>query len=161
MNNKCCKKYKFKFPPLWIVIACVGLVIAISAVVINALRFIGYFERNEDPGAYGYMSLILAILICLTFIVLLVTAVISSYYEITSSQVILRWGLIKNVIDISEVKEIKYLTVSKNLNLTFNDDSYFVIIIGETWKEDFINELKEKFPKIPFIQETEDPNEKK
>lgn len=161
MKNLNAKKYKFKFPPLWIIIAIIGIALAVACVVLNAIRFIGFFERNEDPGTYGYMSLILSILICLGFIVMALTAIINSYYEITDKQVILRWGFIKNVIDLSEVKEIKYLTLSKKLELIFTDESYFLVVINDLWVEDFVNELKEKFPKIPFIQETETPTENK
>ena len=161
MKNTAFKKYKFKFPTLWIIIAAVGSMLAIACAVLNVIRFIGFFERNEGPGTYGYMSVIFASLICLAFIVMVIWAAISSYYEITDNQVILRWGVIKNVIDLNEVKEIKYLTVSKKLELIFKDESYFLIIINDVWIEDFITELKEKFPKIPFIQETETPTENK
>ena len=92
---------------------------------------------------------------------MVIAASISSYYEITSASVVLRWGFIKNVIEIKDVKEIKYLTVSKKLELIFTDETYFVIVISNDWTQDFIDELKEKFPKIPFIQETEEPKEKK
>ena len=160
MKNLATKKYKFKFPPLWIIIAVVGLAVAIACVVLNVIRFLGFIDRNEDPGIYGYMSLILAIIICIGFIVLIIAAAISSYYEITNKQVILRWGLIKNVIDMSEVSEIKFVTGSKKLELVFKDESYFLIVINPDWIEDFITELKEKFPKIPYIQETEVPTQK-
>ncbi len=161
MKKSVNKKYKFKFPKLWIIIAVFGLLLALACVALNAYRFVGFIQRNEDPGIYGYMSLILAALICLGFIVIVVWAAISSYYEITNKQVILRWGPIKNVIDMSEVSEIKFTTGAKKLELVFTDESYFLIVINKEWIEDFINELTEKFPKIPYIQETEPPKEKK
>ena len=161
MKKESVKKYKFKFPPLWIIIAVIGVCLAVACVALNAVRFVGFIKRNEDPGVYGYMSLILSVLICLAFIVMVIAASISSYYEITSTSVVLRWGFIKNVIEIKDVKEIKFLTVSKKLELIFNDETYFVIVISNDWTQDFIDELKEKFPKSPFIQETEEPKEKK
>ena len=150
------KKYKFKFPTLWIIIAIVGALLAVGCLVLNVIRFLGFIQRNEDPGTYGYMSLVFALILSVGFIVLAIWAAVSSYYEITKTTVVLRWGAIKNVIDLSEVKEIKYKTVSKKLELTFTDDSYFLILINDEWKDSFISDIKLALPKIPFIQETEE-----
>lgn len=150
------KKYKYKFTKSFYIIGILGSVIALACIVINAIRFIGLSSKQIVPGFYEYVSLILSVLLSIAFIVFIITAIKSSYYQITDKQVILKWGIIKNKIDISDVKEIKFITNTQKLELTFEDDSYFVIAVSSEWKEDFVDELRKTFPKIPYIQETEE-----
>ena len=150
------KKYKYKFTKSFYIIGILGGVIALACIVINAIRFIGLSSKQIVPGFYEYVSLILSVLLSIAFIVFIITAIKSSYYQITDKQVILKWGIIKNKIDISDVKEIKFITNTQKLELTFEDDSYFVIAVSSEWKEDFVDELRKTFPKIHYIQETQE-----
>lgn len=159
MNIQTGKKYRYRFPLLAVIIAAVGSVVAVGCIVVNLLRFISFYTENVDPGIYEYMSLIVSVALSIAFIVFASAALIKSYYTVTEKSVILKWGLIKNVIDIKEVKEIKFLTKTQKLELVFDDESYFVIAVGSPWKEEFVAEIKEKFPKIPFTQITEENKE--
>ena len=150
------KKYKYKFTKSFYIIGVLGSIIALACIAINAIRFIGLSSKEIVPGFYEYVSLILSLILSIAFIVFIVTAIKSSYYQITDKQVILKWGIIKNKSDISSVKEIKLITNTQKLELIFDDDSYFVIAVSTEWKEDFVDELRKNFPKIPYIQETEE-----
>ena len=106
----------------------------------------------------NYISIILAVALSLGFLVIAISAYFNSYYTIKDNKVILRWGIIKNVIDLSEVKEIKLLTNNGKLELVFNDDCYFVIATKPEWYESFIDEIKACCPSIIFTQETKIEN---
>lgn len=148
------KKYRYKFPAYAVVIILIGFLVAIACSVWNVLRFVGNIRKNNELTVYNYLSFILAILLSLAYIVLAAAALINSNYVITEKTVVLRWGLIKNVIDLREIKEIKLDGVKHRLELVYEDDSYFLIATDEEWYEAFVDELREKFPKIPFVQET-------
>lgn len=150
------KKYKYKFTKSFYIIGVLGGVIALACIAINVVRFIGLSSKQIVPGFYEYVSLILSVILSIAFIVFIITAIKSSYYQITDKQVILKWGIIKNKVDIFDVKEIKFITNTQKLELIFEDDSYFIIAVSSEWKEDFVDELRKNFPKIPYIQETEE-----
>ncbi len=150
------KNYKYKFSKTFYIVAIVGSVLALGCILINAVRFSVLLNKGYALGFYEYVSLILAVVLSVTFIVFIVSALINSYYKITDKSVVLKWGIIKNTIDILDVKDIKFITGKNKLELTFEDDSYFIIVVDDAWKQSFIDELKSKFPKIPYIQETEE-----
>lgn len=152
-------KYKYQFTKTFYIIAVIGGLVALGCIVVNAVRFISLLSKGIAPSFYEYVSLILSVFLSVFFIVFMISAFIKSYYKITDNAVILRWGIIKNTIDISDVKEIKLITNQNKLELIFEDESYFIIVVSDSWKEKFVDELKSKFPTIPYIQETEKASE--
>jgi hypothetical protein len=138
-----------------------GIILAIVCISLNVIKFVKNVNANVNAGIYENASTIIAVLLSLLLIVILISAFISSYYKITDKAVILKWGFIKNTINIDEVKEIKLLTDSKKLQLVFEDESFFVIVVNDEWKQEFVDEFKQKFPKILYIQETEPPKQDK
>ena len=148
--------YKYKFSKIFYIIAIVGSILAVGCIIVNVVRVINLLSNGYALGFYEYVSLILAIVLSVAFILFIITALIKSYYQITDKAVVLKWGIIKNTVDISDVKEIKFITNKNKLELTFEDESYFIIVVDDRWKEAFIDELKTKFPNIPYIQETEE-----
>ena len=144
-------KYKYQFTKTFYLIAVIGGLVALGCIVINAVRFINLLSKSIAPTFYEYVSLILSVGLSVFFIVFMISAFINSYYTITDNAVILRWGIIKNTIDIHDVKEIKLITNQNKLELTFEDESYFIIAVSDNWKEKFVDELKSKFPKKAFV----------
>lgn len=150
------KKYKYEFTKTFYIIAILGGLVSLASILINAVRFINLSSKNIALGFYEYASLILSTILALAFIVFIITAIINSYYLITEKQVVLKWGIIKNTVDLQEVKEIKFITNKGKLQLTFQDESYFIIAVSNKWQEDFISEIKQKHPTILYVQETEE-----
>jgi hypothetical protein len=159
MNNQ--KKYKFKFSKIITLVAILGVILAVACIALNVSKIIKNINANVDAGIYNNLSVGIAILLSAFLIVIIISAFISSYYKITEKEVILKWGFIKNVIKVDDVKEIKLLTDSKKLQLVFEDESFFVIVVNDEWKQEFVDEFKQKFPKILYIQETEPPKQDK
>ena len=152
-------RYKYQFTKTFYLIAVIGGLVALGCIAVNAVRFINLLSKDIAPTFYEYVSLILSVGLSLFFIVFMISAFINSYYKIEDSAVVLRWGIIKNTINIADVKEIKLITNQRKLELTFEDESYFIIVVSDNWKEKFVDELRAKFPKIPYIQETEKASE--
>ena len=150
------KNYKYKFSKIFYIVAIVGSILALGCIAVNVVRVVNLSSKGYALGFYEYVSLILAVVLSIAFLVFIVTALIKSYYQITDKAVILKWGIIKNKVDISDVKEIKLITNKNKLELTFEDESYFIIVVDDKWKESFIDELRSKFSNIPYVQETEE-----
>lgn len=160
MEKTSFKKFKYNFTKLFYTIAGVGGIIAVLCIVFNAINFVKLLKDSIEPSFYQYASLILAVVLSIAYMVLVISAIISSYYYITDKSVVLKWGLIKNVLPLNDAKGIRLITNTNKLELVFEDESWFNIEISNDLKESFVSELKSKHEKIVFVQETE-PNEPK
>lgn len=150
------KKYKYEFSKTFYIIAIIGTIVALGCIILNAVRFFNFVSKNIEPTFYEYLSLILSVVLSILFMVFIISAIINSYYTINKSQVIVTFGILKNKINASEIKEIKLLPKLNKLELTFLDDTYFIVSILPKLHEEFIDELKKNFPQIPFIQISEE-----
>ena len=148
------KKYKYTFPTTALVFLILGCIASIACFTLNVIRFSNLLSQNVEITLYNYISIILSVLLSLAFLVIAITAYFNSYYLVKDKKVVLKWGVVKNVIDLKEIKEIKLLTNNLKLELIFNDDTYFVIATRSEWFESFIDEIKTEMPNVLFTQET-------
>lgn len=149
------KKFKYKFSRLLTILLIAGIVLAVSCIALNLIRIINFAKSNVGLSVYNVFSLIIVLLLSLFFIVFAIFALIKSYYVITEKGVNFKCGFIVTKIDASEVKEIKYEAFKNRLELVFNDESFFVIVVETRSYEPFIDEFRSKFNKIPYIQISE------
>lgn len=149
------KKYKFKLSKLVIAILIVGVVVAVACSVLNVVRFVRIATSNDEIRIYDYFTLIITLAISVLFTVVAFGVIFNSYYEITKKQIILRWGILKNAIDLYEVTEIVLNLQTNKLTVNFQDESYFVIVVNKEWYESFIDDIKEVSPKILFTVNSE------
>lgn len=159
METNSNKKYKYQFNKTFYVIAIVGALVALLCIGINVYRFISLSVKDIVPGFYEYLSLILAVVLSIGFIVFVASALIKSYYEVTEKAVILRWGVVKNTLKAEEIEKIRLVTDNNQLELIFKDESYFIINVSSKDKEEFVNDVKSKFENVLYLQETEKPSE--
>lgn len=149
------KKYKYTFSSLIIGLFILGMVISVACIVLNVIRLINNINSGNEVSGYDYFILVLVVVLSLFFIVIAISSIVSSRYEITDKKIILRWGFIKNVIDINEIKELKYYPDKNRLELLFTDDAYFYVSTKPEWVYDFVDEIKVQSPKITFLQESD------
>ena len=128
------------------------MVFAIGCIIANAIRLIAKLNGNYELTIYEYISFPIIGLLAFGFIVIIVFAFFNSYYQITGDKVVLKFGLIKNVIDLNEITQIRLLTLKNKLELIFKDESYFVVATNPDWFEDFVDEIKKAKPSINFVQ---------
>lgn len=151
-------KYKFKFGKLTIGLMLVGIVVAILCLVLNIIRFLNLINGNFELSLYNYLTLIITATLSIGFIVIVLCAYFNSYYKITDKNLILRFGIIKNEFNLTDIKEVRLLTQKSKLELLFKDESYFIVSTNANWFETFVDEIKEKCPKIEFVQFSEEEN---
>ncbi len=148
------QKFKYKFTTLIIILICLLMLLALACMGLNIYRLVANITQNNEITLMNWISYGLTIILPIVAIVLGISALISSYYEITDTQVILKWGLMKNVIELKDVKSIKLRTKEGKLELVFFDDSYFTVQTNEAWFETFVDAIKQKRPKIIFEQDS-------
>ena len=149
------KKYKYKFPSSLVIVGIVGIFVAIGCMVLGVYRFLNLSNENIKPTLYQYISFALTILLPIVYMVVAVSAYFNSYYYINDKQVVLKWGVISNKFNLSDIKEVKLITNDSKLELVFLDDTYFLIATGKEWFDSFVDEIKTKKPNISYIVITE------
>ena len=150
------KQYKYKFTPLVIVLLIALSLIAVVCIGLNVYRLIDNISKNNQVTLMNWISYAVIIILSLIAIVLVISIFVKSYYQITENSVILRWGLIKNQIELNSVKQIKLSKLKGRLELIFEDESYFVILTSQLWYEEFVDQIKSKRPEIIFVQDSVD-----
>ncbi len=148
------QKFKYKFTSLIIVLICLLIVLALACMGFNIYRLITALLGNFEITLMNWISYGLLVILPIVAIVLSISALVSSFYEITNTQVILKWGLMKNTIELKDIKSVKLRGNERKLELIFYDDAYFIVQTNEEWFESFVDVLKEKRPQITFIQDT-------
>ena len=149
-------KYKYQFSKMLNVLSIVGVLVAITCIIFNVINYLNFLNANIAPGLYDYLSIFLSIGLSLFFIVFIIFAIFNSYYEITNTSIIVHYGILKSKYDCSEIKEIKLLSRFKKLTLVFKDETFFFLSMSPIYHEQFIDELKKKFPSIVFVQVSEE-----
>lgn len=149
------KNYKFKFSKIITIVGIVGIILAIVCMVAGVLRFINLNNQNIQITLYQYISFALTIILPIAYMVIAISAYFNSYYFVTDKEVVLKWGVIANKFNLSDIKEVKLLTNDKKLELVFSDDSYFLVATDPKWYDDFVDEIKAKKPNISYIIITE------
>ncbi len=152
------KKYKYKFNKKLLIVGIIGIIVAIACIVVGVLRFINLNNQDVKITTYQYISFALIIVLPIAYMVIAISAYFNSYYYITEMEVVLKWGVLANKFKLSDVKEVKLLTNESKLELSFKDDTYFVIITQKEWFEQFVDEIKSKKPNIDYIVITNPEN---
>ena len=155
------KKYKFKFSTVYIILFIAGMFLSVLAATLNVIRLIKELKSDIAISFYGYFAYGMIFVLAAAFIVLATAALVSSYYRIGDDAVILRWGFISNKIKFTEILKITCVPDKKSLELSLKDDTFFAIVIKDVWFDDFVTELKEKLPKIPYIEASSNSGEDK
>lgn len=150
------KNYKYKFSKLVVALMFVGIIVAVACLILNAIRFLNLINEKYELTLYNYLTIIITGVLSIGFIVIVLCAYFNSYYKITDKTLILRFGIIKNEFDLNDVKEVRLLTAKSKLELLFKDESYYIVSTNSNWFESFVDEIKQKCPKINFIQISED-----
>ena len=140
------KKYKFSYswPVLLLLVA--GMVISVAGVILNIIRIVD----NTSPTTYNYISLITVCLICVGFLVLAVSMLVNSYYAIDGKYFILRWGILKNQLEIKSMTRVLLDSDNRQLTIFYNEDNYFVVKSATIPFPDLVASLREVNKKIIF-----------
>ena len=146
------KKYKFSYSLPVLLLIYAGIAIAIASIVLNVLRII----NNSAPSTYNYVSLIVVGLVCIGYMALAVSMLVNSYYAIDGRFFILRWGILKNQLDIKSMTRVLLDGEKHQLTIFYNEDNYFVVKSATIPFPDLVAGLREVNKQIVFDFTTND-----
>lgn len=110
------------------------------------------FLKGDVSSAWEWMKYLLMFLVCGLLFVLVVAMLIKSQYVITDKELILRFGFIKTHYALKKIRSVRHFLGSKRLAVYFDDmkNEYAVIVVKESWFDEFVKVLREKNEAIEF-----------
>lgn len=159
MENKNVR-YPFKFTPLMLVLFLLGLVLCVGGFSLTLWRFLD-FVQGDLGNIYGWIQYVLLFFVSVFLAALIISMLIRSQYVITQEHLILQFGFIKQKYELSRIVSVHLFKGLGKLAVYFDDfkTKYAVIVVKESWYDDFAKQLIERNPKIGFSFSTPEEEE--
>ena len=141
------KKYKFSYSWPVLVLLFAGMVIAILSAVLYTLSFVRSFE---DVSTYNYVTLAVIYVVSLGYLVLAVSMLVNSYYSVDDKFFTLRWGILKNQLEIKAMTRVILDVEKHTLTVFYNEENYFVVKSATIPFPELVQSLREVNKKIVF-----------
>ena len=142
-------KFKYKFNLKIILVIVLGYALSLACLIMNIIRIINTVQAGET-GPYAIISIAVALLMSLAFIVIITSLLIDSSYVFEDKLLAIKFGLIKSTIDYSKIKQIVWFKENNKLTLYLSDESFTNVVINDNEYEAFAKTLQEKSPSISF-----------
>lgn len=154
------KSFPFRFTPVMIILFLLGLALCVAGFGLTLWRFLGFLE-NDIGSVYGWIEHLILFFVSVFLAVLIVSMLISSKYTVTDEFLILRFGFIRQKYAIKSIYSVHLFKGMGKLAVYFDDfrTKYTVIVVKETWYEEFVRALLEKNPDIGFSFSTPEEEE--
>lgn len=149
------KRYPFKFSKLMLVLFLFGLLLSITSFGLTLWRFLHFLNESPD-SIYGWIQYLILFFVSVFLAVLIIAMLIRSQYLITGTQLILQFGFIKQKYEIKSIYSIHLFNGMHKLAVYFDDfkTKYAIIVIKDSWYDDFTQTLIERKPSIGFSYST-------
>lgn len=157
------KTYKFRYSPLMYALFALLLALCAAGFALTTWRVIA----NGADDAYTWLQYILLYFVSVFLAVILIAMLIKSQYILTDHDLILQFGLIRNRYEIEKISSVHLFKGANKLAVYFDEyqTKYIVIVVKDSWYDDFVKTLLEKNEKIGFsfstAEEEEDAKKKK
>lgn len=149
------KTYKFKFSKLVLFLCFLALAVALAAIAFTIYRIHLYGFSSPTLVIQHVAILIIAVLAIIIFVSLLIRSV----YKITDKEIVLWFGIVKQVFKIADIESIHLFTKTNKLVIYFKDDKYTVIVVKPEWYNEFTKEIIARNDKIRYDVSTTDKDD--
>ncbi len=134
------KKFPYKFTTFLKCMFSLGILLAISVIVLNIFKF----AKSEVVDSYSYITLICTVVVAIFTIVLILSIVFYSRFIIDDTTLTIRWGLIKHQFKIVSITKLVKLDASNKIILYYNSDNFMYVYINSEIFDEFSKELVSK-----------------
>lgn len=135
------KTYKYKFTKLMTAFIWIGIALSVAAFGLNTY-FVFADGIDEAANAfYPILRYVLMYFVSVAAFVLLLSLILSSYYQIKYKKFKTSFGIIKSTYDIDKIQSVVLDRKTKKLSVYFDENNFIIIVVKEEWYEDFIEEL--------------------
>lgn len=145
-------KYKYKFSIKLYVLMGIGFLLAVACFIWNVIRI---FRLIEDgiTDAYTIISVSVAILMSIAFVVIISALLVDSSYVFEQNNLVIKFGFIKNVYSYKDIKQLVWFKTNNKLTIYFKDESFLTIVIEEKDYLPFANSLTLKNEKVVYYED--------
>ncbi len=159
------KRYPFQFSGLMIFLFLLALLLSFVGFGLTLWRFLD-FIKDDASSVYGWIQYLILFFVSILLAVIVIAILIRSEYVINDKELILSFGIIRTKYLIKDICSIHLFKGANKLTVYFDDfkTKYTVIVVKESWYDDFIKTLSERKPSIGFsfsTAEEEDELKKK
>ncbi|MDE7296914.1 MAG: hypothetical protein K2N84_06580 [Clostridia bacterium] len=136
------EKFKYRFPPTFIAMFCVGLLLSAAGFAINTWQLVGFLQAGDLSSVYEWMKYILLYLASGFLAVLIVSMLIRSQYVLTEKELIMQFGIVRSRYEIKKIYSV-YLRSNNKLTVYFDDfkTKFIVVSVRDVWYDEFIKAL--------------------
>ncbi len=158
--------YKFRFTTPMRITSIAILVLCAACLGVSTWYFVDFLQTGDLTSVYEWIKYALLYFVSIALAVLDVAMLLRSQYVITETDLIWKFGLIKQIFSIKKIFSVHLFRGSGKLAVYFDDfkTDYIMIVVNEEWYTDFVNQLTERNPRIAFsfsTKEEEDEIKKK
>ena len=145
-------KYKYKFSIKLYVLMGLGFLLAVACFIWNVIRI---FRLIEDgiTDAYTIISVSVAILMSIAFVVIISALLVDSSYVFEQNNLVIKFGFIKNVYSYKDIKQLVWFKSNNKLTIYFKDESFLTVVIEEKDYLPFANSLTQKNEKVVYYED--------
>lgn len=157
MGKSAIKQYKFQFSVLIYVMFGIGLALAGAGIGLTVWRII---TQGAD-GVYQWLQHILILLMSGLLTVIIISMLIKSQYILYDDNFVLQFGLIRTKYELKKIYSVHLFKGAGKLAVYFDDfkTKYVMVVVKESWYDDFVKTLLELNPNIGFSFSTAEEEE--
>ena len=154
------KSFPFKFTALMLVLFYLGLALCAFGFGFTLWRFLNFLQEDISD-VYSWIQFVLLFFVCLFLGTLIISMLCRSRYVITEKQLILQFGFIKQKYELKSIYSVHLFKGMNKLAVYFDDfkTKYTVVVVKDTWYDEFVKTLIERNPKIGFSFSTPEEEE--
>ena len=149
------KKFNYKFTATTIILAIIGIILAISCIVLNLDRMLKLL-KSDVASMTNYFSVILSIVIGIVAFVIITSFLLVSNYKVTDTHFIVSWGIVKTKYPVEKITRITFFRVSGKLVVFFDDQTGFInVCINQSEYDDLVDSIKSVNKKVFYSLDSE------
>jgi len=153
------KTYKYNFTPLLTALIIIMIFLCLGAAAYNVYNIINAVLSGASfNNAWSWFTYAVIIIVGIIGAVVFTAMLFNSRYELTETELLLRFGLIVTRYTIADMTAIHVFKKTNKLTVYFKGESYAVIVVKAEWYKDLIDSLTKINPRISFDEDIDSEN---
>lgn len=137
--------FRFKFNSTTLILIILGLLLCAAGIATSIWRLV-----NTPPqGLTECLQSPLLIGVCVFGLVVLISMLVRSQYEVDENFVTVRFGIIKSATPVKDVTAIELDKDSDKLSL-YTGETFSVILVNKEWNDEFVTAVQAVNPKVEY-----------
>jgi len=149
------KTYPYNFTKTVKILLFVLCALCAVCIGYTCYRAVVSIKSNTITDFFGVLTIAVPFIVAVFGLVLAISMLKKSCYEINGRQFITRFGFLTSTYQIPDVTEIHLFTKTRKLAVYFKNNTYIVIAVKEEWYKDFIDELLKRNKSISYNESEE------